>query len=147
MSIAKLALVVVTSTFFHAARPAAYTQAPVSTRAPNWGGKSNGLSVILTFEQGADSIYGRGAYEVTGTNRIGCGGESLPQKGLFTMRAKGTKKSFKGRFLFDTGWSPPVTAVRNGNGDIKVSIRSVDKGVCPLTLRPTTAANPAIRRR
>ena len=145
MSIFKLTLAVITAAFVNTASPTQFTHAFASAPPLNWAGKSGALSVILTFEQGKDSIYGRGAYTVATSGRVGCGGETLAPSGYFTMRAKGNAKAFRGRFLFDSGWMPPVSAIQSAGGDIKVSIRSVDRGSCPLTLRRSSQRNPAIR--
>ncbi len=99
-----------------------------------WKGSSEDLSVELLFEQGVDSIYARGTYTVAPTKRVGCGGETLYESGRFTMRAAGTERSFRGKLLFDSGWTPPVTASRTSANTIKVRIRSVDRGACVLTL-------------
>lgn len=99
-----------------------------------WKGSSGDLSVELLFEQGVDSIYARGTYTVAPTKRVGCGGETLYASGHFTMRAAGTERSFRGRLLFDTGWTPPVTASRTSANTIKAKIHSVDRGVCVLNL-------------
>lgn len=147
MTFLKLAMAVTASAFvnFHATVPANLSTGVPAVKTFNWAGRSGDLSVILTFEQGNDSIYARGAYEVAATKRVGCGGAALPSSGLFTMRARGTRRSFKGRFLFDSGWSPSVSAARTASGDIKVSIRSVNRGACPMILHPTPKANPALR--
>lgn len=147
MSTFKLALAAVTIALFNSGIPSAAFQKPSPSvvRAPNWAGKVGSLSVIVTFEQGADSLFARGAYQLTAGKRVGCGGETLASQGFFTMRARGTMRSFRGRFLFDSGWSPPVSGNRTASGIVKVNIRSVDKGPCPLTLRQTTEHNPSLR--
>jgi hypothetical protein len=50
------------------------------------------------------------------------------------MRAKGSLASFRGKLLFDSGWTPPVSAKQDAKGAVKVSIHSVDKGSCVMTL-------------
>ena len=147
MSIFKLVLAVASMAFINSGTLAAgFSRTLANAPRENWGGKSGDLSVVLTFEQGSDSLFARGAYQVANTKKVGCGGETLAPSGFFTMRAKGTRQSFRGRFLFDAGWTPPVSGSRMTNGNIKVSIRSVDRGVCSLILRRTTKHNPASRR-
>ena len=103
-------------------------------RPTSWRGATGDLSVNLKFEQSRDSIYGRGTYKTGPKKRIGCGGETLPESGNFTMRAKGNLSSFRGKLLFDSGWTPPVSAKQKSSGAIKVSIGSIDKGPCIMTL-------------
>lgn len=147
MSLLNLFVAVVTAVFVHSDATSASFASSRSYSAPatTWTGKTGDLTVIMSFEQGADSVFARGSYEVAPGKRVGCGGETLAPKGLFTMRAKGTTRSFRGRFLFDAGWSPPVNGTRSSSESLKISIHSVDRGVCPLILRPTKLHNPAIR--
>jgi hypothetical protein len=107
-------------------------------RPTSWRGSTGDLSVDLKFEQFRDSIYARGTYKVGPKKRVGCGGETLSPIGYLTMRAKGNLASFHGKFLFDSGWTPPVSATQNAKGAIKVKIRSVDRGVCVMTLEKWT---------
>ncbi|HUQ48416.1 MAG TPA: hypothetical protein VM053_09260 [Gemmatimonadaceae bacterium] len=113
-------------------RPAAGRSAPL--RAPSWRGATGDLSVDLMFEQFRDSIYARGTYKTEGKKRIGCGGQTLARNGNLTMRAKGNIASFRGKFLFDSGWMPPVSAKQTSTGTVKVNIGAVDKPRCVLTL-------------
>lgn len=106
----------------------------------SWRGSTGDLSVDIHFEQFRDSIYARGTYKVGPKKRVGCGGETLYPSGHLTMRAKGTLASFSGKFLFDSGWTPPVSAKQDAKGAVKVSIRSVDKGPCVMILEKWTRA-------
>ncbi|MEO7700048.1 MAG: hypothetical protein ABIZ04_12550 [Opitutus sp.] len=103
-------------------------------RQTSWRGATGGLSVDLQFEQFRDSIYARGTYKTDPKTRVGCGDETLAPTGNFTMRAKGNLTSFRGRFLFDSGWMPPVSAKQTSTGAVRVSIISDDKGRCVMTL-------------
>jgi len=148
MSFLNLAITVVTLAFVNSgtSTPAFTRAAVVAPPTSTWSGKSGDLSVNLILTQAEDSIFGRGSYQVASAKRIGCGGESLPASGLFTMRAKGNLQSFRGRFLFDAGWTPPVTSARTNPGEINVSIHSVDRGVCVLRLhRRPNARRPSYR--
>jgi hypothetical protein len=137
MQFLKIAVTVVSLAFGTSRMPA--FQKPgmgqaATPRPTSWRGTTGDLSVDLDFEQFRDSIYARGTYKVGPKKRVGCGGETLYRSGHFTMRAKGNLASFRGKFLFDTGWTPPISAKQNPSGAIKVSIRSVDKGSCVITL-------------
>jgi len=141
MQFLKIAVTVL-SLAFGTSRAPAFRQLGIGQAAPqrptSWRGSTGDLSVDLGFEQFRDSIYARGTYKVGPKKRVGCGGETLYPSGHFTMRAKGNLASFHGKFLFDTGWTPPVSAKQSPNGAVKVSIHSVDKGSCVMTLEKWT---------
>jgi hypothetical protein len=88
----------------------------------------------MHFEQFGDSVYARGTYRVGPKKRVGCGGETLSSRGYMTMRAKGSLASFRGKLLFDSGWTPPVVGKKLPSGAVQLNIRSVDKGPCVLTV-------------
>jgi hypothetical protein len=137
MSFLKIA-VIVFGVVFGTANAPGFHQLGFGQAAPprptSWRGSTGDLSVDLKFEQFRDSIYARGTYKVGPKKRVGCGGETLSPSGYLTMRAKGSLASFRGKFLFDSGWTPPVSGRQNGKGAIKVTIRSVDRGPCVMTL-------------
>ncbi len=103
-----------------------------------WSGSARDLTIELWLIQNGDSVFARGAYHVASTKKVGCGGETLPAKGLVTMRAKGSFASFAGRLLFDSGWTPPFRAARTGPTSMNGSISSVDRGPCKMTLHRVT---------
>jgi hypothetical protein len=136
MSFLKIAVTVL-SLAFGSSREASFHQLSAGRVAPrivSWRGSTGDLSLDLKFEQAGDSIYGRGTYRLGSKRRVGCGGETLSPEGYLTMRARGTRASFHGKFLFDSGWTPPVTGKQTATGSVRMSILSVDKGRCVLTL-------------
>jgi hypothetical protein len=148
MSFLKLTIVTTALAFGASSSPMAnrfISTQPKPVVSNAWKGSSEDLSVDLRFEQAGDSLYARGVYNVAPRKRVGCGGETLYSTGRFTMRAYGTTKSFRGKLLFDTGWTPPVTATRTNPTTIRVKIRSVDKGTCLLTLHRVEHAGPLPR--
>lgn len=137
MSFLKIAVTALSLAFGTSGVPAFQQPGRGQAAAPRpifWRGTTGDLFVDLRFEQFRDSIYGRGTYITGAKKRIGCGGETLAQKGNFTMRAKGTLASFRGKFLFDSGWMPPVSAKQTPSGAVRVSIGSIDKRPCVMTL-------------
>lgn len=109
-----------------------------------WSGSTGDLTVKLWLVQNGDSVYARGSYQVAATKKVGCGGETLPDKGLVTMRAGGSLSHFAGKLLFDSGWTPPFRASRTSPTSMSGRISSVDRGPCRLTLHriPTTRRGP-----
>ena len=145
MSFLKIAVTVL-SLAFGSTREVSFRQfGPAQAAAPklvSWRGKTGDLAFDLKFEQAGDSIYGRGTYHLGAKKRVGCGGETLSRDGYLTMRARGTRASFRGKLLFDSGWMPPVSGTQTPTGSIKLSIRSVDKGNCVVTLERWEKAIP-----
>jgi hypothetical protein len=135
-----LNLAIVTFTlFFGSSTPrenhAFVVQVNTDTSQPySWAGSSGDLSINLWLVQDRDSVYARGSYHVAPSKNVGCGGETLADKGLVTMRAKGNFNSFSGKLLFDSGWTPPFSARRTGPTTMSGSIRSVDRGPCRVML-------------
>jgi hypothetical protein len=109
----------------------------------SWAGSSGDLKINLWLVHDRDSVYARGSYTVAPSKRVGCGGETLADKGLVTMRAKGSFTSFSGKLLFDSGWTPPFRASRTSSTTMSGSISSVDRGPCRLTLHRVI---PPVRR-
>lgn len=106
-----------------------------ASKPVSWRGSTGDLFVNVRFEQARDSIYGRGTYKVGPRKRVGCGGETLSRSGSFAIRAEGNLAAFQGKLLFDSGWTPPFSARQTTRGAIRVSIASVDRGACIMTLR------------
>jgi hypothetical protein len=110
----------------------------------SWAGSSGDLNINLWLVRDRDSVYARGSYTVAPTKKIACGGETLAEKGLVTMRAKGNFEAFAGKLLFDSGWTPPFSARKTSATTMAGSIRSVDRAPCRIALHKVI---PVPRRR
>lgn len=139
-----LNIAIVSFTLFFAAATSPATHAfPVQLGTDiqqpySWSGSTGDLTVNLWLVADRDSVYARGSYTVAASKKVGCGGETLPPKGLVTMRAKGSFAAFTGKLLFDSGWTPPFTARKTSATTMTGSIRSVDRGPCRMALHRVT---------
>lgn len=129
-----LAILVATSTSISCTPRRTVESKTAGSFAGQWQGDSPGLHLALTVVQTAGSVTGDGTYEVRDPAQIGCGGETIPQKGPVSFTGLLAADTLSGRLHFSGDWSPPYRASLAGADSIKGNLMSVDRGGCSLVL-------------